>query len=427
MARVPVTARQKFSEAAYFYNGMLAHRTNSVVFPYYLSAFVSALRSVTFYLQKQYAHEAAFGPWYESKQEEMRADPVLKLLVEKRNLALHQEPFDLHFKQGFKMPEKYGGVITTNHLMIREETDPTGQIKMSLKVGEDGPEEPVEPQISWHFAEDDPRDVMQHCYEGLQKLDAMLKELSGLGLEQERGVADCRQVEDTVKSMELPSDEILDEAIPDISLRAFDDPGGMDWFRAVAAHEAAHAVVTTALGIAVERVLVVQRSGLIRHLYSERYVNHNVKEDCSHSKPNQDQYEKADPVIRCLISRAGEIGQRLHVGDDGTVDAKDWLDDRNAIGKLILPEAKLSGFLETLRAAVEPWLKEPEQERIWRQLTERLSDNPEHADKDPNRYRKVLEGEELQEFLKAIPKFPDDRVPAMPSPAEKPEPLIESP
>ena len=43
MARVPVTARQKFSEAAYFYNGMLPHRTNPVVFPYYLSAFVSAL------------------------------------------------------------------------------------------------------------------------------------------------------------------------------------------------------------------------------------------------------------------------------------------------------------------------------------------------------------------------------------------------
>jgi hypothetical protein len=62
MARVPVTARQKFSEAAYFYNGMLAHRTNPVVFPYYLSAFVSALRSVTIYLQKQYAHRPAFGP-----------------------------------------------------------------------------------------------------------------------------------------------------------------------------------------------------------------------------------------------------------------------------------------------------------------------------------------------------------------------------
>lgn len=53
MARVPVTARQKFSEAAYFYNGMPPHRTNPVVFPYYLSAFVSALRSVTYYLHSR--------------------------------------------------------------------------------------------------------------------------------------------------------------------------------------------------------------------------------------------------------------------------------------------------------------------------------------------------------------------------------------
>jgi hypothetical protein len=183
MARVPVTAIQKFHEAAYFHNGMLAHRTNSVVFPYYLSAFVSALRSVTYYLQKQYAYEPRFEEWYARKQEEMKADPVLKMLHEKRNTALHVEPFDLYFKQGFKFPEKYGGVITTDHLEVREETDPTGQIMMRLKVGKEGPEEEVEPQISWHFSEDDPRDVMNHCYEGLEKMDALLKELTALGLD----------------------------------------------------------------------------------------------------------------------------------------------------------------------------------------------------------------------------------------------------
>ena len=187
MARVPVTARQKFSEAAYFYNGMLAHRMNSVVFPYYLSAFVSALRSVTHYLQKQYAHDPRFAQWYEKKQEAMKGDAVLKMLHEKRNTALHVEPFDLYFKQGFKMPDKYGSVITTNFLEVLEETDPTGQIKMRLKVGKDGPEEPVEPQISWHFTEDDPKDVMNHCYEGLEKMDAMLKELPALGLDQNEG------------------------------------------------------------------------------------------------------------------------------------------------------------------------------------------------------------------------------------------------
>jgi hypothetical protein len=183
MAHVSVTSRQKFSEVAYFYNGMLTHRTDSVVFPFYLSAFVSALRSVTYYLQKQYAHDPKFEEWCATKQEEMKADPVLKILHDRRNTALHVEPFDLYFNQGFKMPEKFGGVITTTHLEVREETDPTGQIKISLKVGQGGIAEEVEPQISWHFSGDDPRDVMHHCYEGLEKLDAMLKELPSLGLE----------------------------------------------------------------------------------------------------------------------------------------------------------------------------------------------------------------------------------------------------
>ncbi len=185
MARVPVTARQKFSEAAYFYNGMLAHRTNPVVFPYYLSAFVSALRSVTFYLQKQYAHRPAFGPWYAAKQQEMRADPVLRMLVEKRNMALKEEPFDLHFKQGWKMPDKYGGVITTTFLGVREEAQRDGRVRTFLQVEKDGPEEEVETEISWHFTDDDPLDVMNHCYEGLEKMDAMLKELPALGLNEE--------------------------------------------------------------------------------------------------------------------------------------------------------------------------------------------------------------------------------------------------
>ena len=104
------------------------------------------------------------------------------MLVEKRNLALKVEPFDLHFKQGWKMPEKYGGVITTTFLAVREEAQPDGHIRTFLQVEKDGPEEEVETQISWHLTDDDPKDVMEHCYEGLEKMDAILKGLHGLGL-----------------------------------------------------------------------------------------------------------------------------------------------------------------------------------------------------------------------------------------------------
>lgn len=182
MARVPVTAKQKFDEAAYFYNGMFAHRLNVVIFPYYLSAFLSALRSVTMYMQKQYAHDERFAAWYTTKQTEMGADPVLKNLNSKRVAAVHREPFDLYFWKSYKMPEKYGGCITTTHFELQDGVDPTGDIKMSIKVGPDGETEPVEPLISWHFTEDDPLDVMNHCYSGLQKLETILKELSELRL-----------------------------------------------------------------------------------------------------------------------------------------------------------------------------------------------------------------------------------------------------
>jgi hypothetical protein len=112
----------------------------------------------------------------------MRADPVLKLLHEKRNTALNVEPFDLCFRQGWKMPDKDGGVITTTFLAIREKPEPDGRVRTFLKVDQAGQEEEVETQISWHFSEDDPKDVMNHCYEGLKKMDAMLKELHDLGL-----------------------------------------------------------------------------------------------------------------------------------------------------------------------------------------------------------------------------------------------------
>jgi hypothetical protein len=186
MARVPITARQKFNEAAYFYNGMFSLRTNVVIFPYYLSAFLSALRSVTWYLQKQYAHDPRFAAWYPQKQAEMRADPVLRMLDKNRDAVVHREPFDLYFRRGFEMPEKYGEYIETTHFEQIEDETPDGRIRTRIRVGADAQEEEVVPWITWHFSEKDKEDVMNHCHAGLEKIDAILKELEllriGMGL-----------------------------------------------------------------------------------------------------------------------------------------------------------------------------------------------------------------------------------------------------
>jgi hypothetical protein len=202
MVRVPVTARQKFDEAAYFYNGMIAHRINVIIFPYYLSAFLSAFRSVTFYLQKQYAHDKRFNSWYPQKQAAMDADPELKMLNKRRVGIVHREPLDLFFMQGFKIPERFGEYIETKHFEVMQGQTIDGQLTTKIKVDADGVEEDVATQISWYFTEEDKVDAAQHCYLGLQKLDAILKELAELR-----------------SSMGLPPDEEMptSEGVPDES------------------------------------------------------------------------------------------------------------------------------------------------------------------------------------------------------------------
>jgi hypothetical protein len=180
MARVPVTARQKFNEAGYFYNGMLAQRTNVIVFPYYLSAFLSAFRSVTFFLQKQYSNNAEFKSWYAQKVAVVIADPVLAMLAKKRTAAVHLEPIDLFFTQSFQMPARYGGSITTKQFELVQDQEPGGQLKTTIKVDADGVAEEVPPVMIWHFTEEDRDDLAKHCYHGLESLDSILTELEGL-------------------------------------------------------------------------------------------------------------------------------------------------------------------------------------------------------------------------------------------------------
>ena len=146
-----MTARQKFEEAAYFYNQMFALRTDFRRFPFYLSAFLSALRSVTFYLQKQYSGDDRFCEWYAIKQQEMDGDPVLKLLNKKRVGVVHREPVDLYYDLGFKWREEHGEYIETTQFEVSMTTGPDGLIKMRMKPHAESEEEDVMPWIKWVF------------------------------------------------------------------------------------------------------------------------------------------------------------------------------------------------------------------------------------------------------------------------------------
>ncbi|EJM22570.1 hypothetical protein [Pseudomonas sp. GM25] len=92
---------------------------------YYFSAFVSAARSVTFVLQYVASDLEGFGDWYSGIQQEMRANPLSKFMLEARNE---------HQKRGFN-PIGRGEVVvnpdgsqTTNHYFSYIGTVPPAEI-----------------------------------------------------------------------------------------------------------------------------------------------------------------------------------------------------------------------------------------------------------------------------------------------------------
>ena len=188
MVPMPITAAEKFKEAAFFYDVMISVRLNVRLFPYYLSAFLAALRSVTDYISNQATQHEELVTWWQTALENMRNDPLLKFLKSKRDVNIHQEPLRIFFWHGPKFPKKYlqkdddgAEFIETDLFEWSGTTDEKGQIIVTMKVGRDGTEETVEPNVLWAFEEEEnEKDVANYCYEGLERVDAIIKEFAAL-------------------------------------------------------------------------------------------------------------------------------------------------------------------------------------------------------------------------------------------------------
>lgn len=92
--------RHKLQEAEYFLSKMKQTLEDDNVFYYNFCAFVSAARSITLYMQKQYKtgknkkDRKDFVEWYCPKQLKMIDDPELKYLNKARAEAIHTETIE---------------------------------------------------------------------------------------------------------------------------------------------------------------------------------------------------------------------------------------------------------------------------------------------------------------------------------------------
>jgi hypothetical protein len=74
----------KADEATYFFEQLRAHTRQPRLFLYYLSAFLTSARSVTFHLQKQFTHNDP-GKVYDTLRQEMLSDKVCDYFIDLRN------------------------------------------------------------------------------------------------------------------------------------------------------------------------------------------------------------------------------------------------------------------------------------------------------------------------------------------------------
>jgi hypothetical protein len=84
------SAHDKVHEAHYFIHQLIENYHYPHPFRYYLSAFLSAARSITWMLQKELAGRDGFRVWYGPRQERMKADDDLAFLNSLRVGAVHQ-------------------------------------------------------------------------------------------------------------------------------------------------------------------------------------------------------------------------------------------------------------------------------------------------------------------------------------------------
>lgn len=121
----------KLHEAAYFLDLLRSHRTNEAAIRYHLSALLSAVRSITFVLQKECHGAAGFAGWYEKVRTTLRADRLLKLLDNLRDEMLHE---------GLDLPPSL-----THDMVIRHHRDGRAEAILDLSLLRLGAEEIRDP------------------------------------------------------------------------------------------------------------------------------------------------------------------------------------------------------------------------------------------------------------------------------------------
>jgi len=169
---VITNTRGKLNEAKYFLKRMKESYSQIDVFGYNLRAFLSAARSVTFIMQKEFDKVSGFSIWYACKQTEMKANPVMNYLYEQRNQTLHVRPIQPKAKITVNATATVNSSFTICLVGTGEAIQTVGIESMSSKTLGGN----VETNIAYSFIDFPGKDVLTICQEDVSELEKIVDE-----------------------------------------------------------------------------------------------------------------------------------------------------------------------------------------------------------------------------------------------------------
>jgi hypothetical protein len=172
--------REKLQEAMYFLQRMENEQADRDTFKYNLSAFLSAARSVTCYMQKEFARVPDFEEWYATEQEAMQRDPVMPFFLKARNRTLHQEYVPTRARIRVDVEDSVG--VSDSVAVVVRRADGTLERRDTEKQQTEQPASPPpsKPSVEWKWYFQDPpsgakeKDAMALCAGYVSALGALV-------------------------------------------------------------------------------------------------------------------------------------------------------------------------------------------------------------------------------------------------------------
>ena len=173
--------QQKLNEAIIMFDQARGASNDYTVFIANLNAFVSAARSVTLVMQKEFDSIGGFKQWYKDKQQDMEKDKEFKFFNNLRVDTVHVRPFNTPSRYTTVFP---GGLTVAGGTTIEV---PLGRVddRGNLVVSDQGPVmidgRPVQgvqrlTSRSYQFTDRPNEDAIALCEQYLQKLHSLVTE-----------------------------------------------------------------------------------------------------------------------------------------------------------------------------------------------------------------------------------------------------------